>query len=156
MNQEQFLCECGKSYPEAMAALGYFRQLVQKQCKAVVEKRLKELSDVLSVSHKSLKLIEYAEPDRPVSTPSEHLNVGWQAKRADNLYLYFYLYWVPTPEDASEPLGVGITFWVKDGRKREALATELDRHSEDVAFEDEPWILDGRNFSLAMKEGELP
>ena len=95
MNQEQFLSECGESYPEAMAALGYFRQLVQQRCKAVVAKRLKELSDLLGVAHRSLKLIKYADPDRPISTPSEYLNVGWQAKRAEDLYFYFYLSWVP-------------------------------------------------------------
>jgi hypothetical protein len=156
MNQEQFLCECGKSYPEAMAALGHFRQLIQQRCKAVVEKRLKELGDVLGVSHRSLRLIKYADPDRPVSTPSEYLNVGWQAKRAEDLIFYFYLSWVPKPEDDSEPLGVGISLWVKDDGKRQALANELDRHSEDVAFKDEPWYLGGRDFSLEMKEGEIP
>jgi hypothetical protein len=159
MNQEQFLSECGKSYPEAMVALGYFRQLVQQQCKPVVEKRLKELSEVLNVSHQSLsRPYEYAEPDRPVSTPSEYLNVGWQAKRADNLYLYFYLSWVRKPEDDSGPMGVAITIWVKDNGKREALAAELLRHCEDVAFKDEPWEskLNGREFWLTMKEDDLP
>jgi len=159
MNQEQFLSECGKSYPEAMVALGYFRQLVQQQCKPVVEKRLKELSEVLNVSRQSLsRPIEYAEPDRPVSTPSEYLNVGWQAKRADNLYLYFYLSWVRKPEDDSGPMGVAITIWVKDNGKREALAAELLRHREDVAFKDEPWEskLHGREFWLTMKEDDLP
>ena len=157
-DQEQFLLECGKSYPEAMVALGYFRQLVHKQCKPVVEKRLKELSEVLNVSHQSLKLIEYVYPDGPVSTPSEYLDVGWQAKRADNLYLYFYLSWVPKPEDDSGPLGVAITIWVKDKGKREALAAELYRHREDVAFKDEPWesTLNGREFWLPMKEDDLP
>ena len=159
MNQERFLIECGKSYPEAMVALGYFRQLVQQQCKPVVEKRLKELSEVLNVSHQSLsRPYEYAEPDRPVSTPSEYLNVGWQAKRADNLYLYFCLSWVRKPEDDSGPMGVAITIWVKDNGKREALAAELLRHREDVAFKDEPWEskLKGRGFWLTMKEDDLP
>jgi hypothetical protein len=156
MNQEQFLFECGKSYPEAMVALGYFRQLVQQQCKPVVEKRLEELSEVLNVSRQSLRLIEYAEPDRLLSTPSEYLSVGWQAKRAENLYLYFYLSWVRKPEDDSGPLGVAITIWVRDNGKREALAAELHRHREDVAFKDEPWVLKGRTFWLTMKEGDLP
>ena len=155
-DQEQFLLECGKSYPEAMVALGYFRQLVQQQCKPVVEERLKELSESLNVSRQSLKLIEYAEPDRPVSTLSEYLSVGWQAKRAENLYLQFYLCWVPKPEDDLGPLRVGISIWVKDNRKREALAAELERHDGDVAFKDEPWVLKGRTFWLTMKEGDLP
>jgi len=158
-DQEQFLLECGKSYPEAMVALGYFRQLVQQQCKPVVEKRLKELCEVLNVSRQSLsRPFAYAEPDRPVSTPSEYLSVGWQAKRAENLYLQFYLSWVPKPEDDSGPLGVAITIWVKDNGKREALAAELLRHREDVAFKDEPWEtrLNGREFWLTMKEDDLP
>ena len=142
-DQEQFLPECGKSYPEAMVALGYFRQLVQRQCKPVVEKRLKELSEVLNVSHQSLRLIPYAEPDKLVSTLSEYFSVGWQAKRAENLYLQFYLSWVRKPEDDSGPLGVAITIWVSDNRKCEALAAELDRHDEDVAFKDEPWVIKG-------------
>jgi hypothetical protein len=157
--QEQFLLECGKSYPEAMVALGYFRQLVQRQCKPVVEKRLKEVCEVLNVSRQSLSRpypSEYVDPDRPVSTPSEYLSVGWQAKRADNLYLYFYLSWVRKPEDDSGPLGVAITIWVSDKGKREALAAELHRYREDVAFKDEPWVLKGRTFWLTMKEGDLP
>ncbi len=157
-DQEQFLLECGKSYPEAMVALGYFRQLVQQQCKPVVEKRLKELSEVLNVSHQSLKLIKYAEPDQLASTLSEYFSVGWQAKRAENLYLQFYLSWVRKPEDDSGPLGVAITIWVSDNRKCEALAAELYRHREDVAFKDEPWEsnLSGRKFWLTIKEGDLP
>lgn len=156
MNQEQFFDECGRSYPEAMAALGYFRELVQQRCKTAVEKHLKELSDALGVSHQSLRLMAYAEPDRPTASASEFLNVGWQAKRAENLYLYFYLSWVPKPEDDSGPLGVGITIWVKDAEKRNALAKELDQHSEDAAFKGEPWYLGGRSFWLAIEEGELP
>ena len=155
MNQEQFLFECGKSYPEAMVALGYFRQLVQRQCKPVAKKHLKELSEVLNVSQ-SLRLIPYAEPDKLVSTLPEYFNVGWQAKRAENLYLQFYLSWVRKPEDDSGPLGVAINIWVSDNRKCEALAAELDRDDEDVAFKDEPWALKGRTFWLTMKEGDLP
>jgi len=158
MNQELFLSECGKSYPEAMVALGYFRQLVRQRCKPVVEKRLKELSDVLNVSRQSLKLIPYAEPDQLVSTLLEYFNVGWQAKRAENLYLQFYLSWVRKPEDDSGPLGVAITIWVSDNRKCEELAAELLRHREDVAFKDEPWEskLNGRKFWLTIKEDDLP
>ena len=156
-DQEQFLVECGKSYPEAMVALGYFRQLVQEQCKLVVEKRLKEFCEALNVSRESLsEPSTYSEPYELVSAPREYFSVGCRAKRSENLYLEFYLSWVPKPEDDLGPLGVGISIWVSDKGKREALAAELDQRDENVAFKDEPWVLKGRTFWLTMKEGDLP
>jgi hypothetical protein len=61
---------------------------------------------------------------------------GLPAVNQNALRLEVRFVWLPEPDDDSGPLGVGVSFWVKDGGKRKALAAELDRHGEDVAFKD--------------------
>jgi hypothetical protein len=160
MNQQQFLLECGKSYPDAMAALAYFRQLVQQRCKPVVDQRLQEIGEILGVPRQDLKLLEHANPDKPAAAVPDQVELGWKAKRAENLYLYFYLYWLREPEEDSAPLGVAITIWIKDGNKRDALAAKLDQLSDDSSFDGEPWTYsfysDIIEFWMDLKEDELP
>jgi hypothetical protein len=93
MEQQKFLSECAKSYPEVMAAVAYFRQAVQKQCKDVVHTRIKELCKVLHVSDQDLKLNEYAKPDRPVPACLDDYHwIGWKATPSDNLDIYSLIY----------------------------------------------------------------
>ena len=92
MNQKEFISQCAKTYPEVMAALAYFRQSIQQECKPVIQKRINEFAGVLGVPHEDLKLSEYAWPDKPALAHNDEFELGWQAKRADNLYLYFYMY----------------------------------------------------------------
>jgi hypothetical protein len=158
MNQQQFLQECGKSYPEALAALGYFRQLVLQRCNTVVQKRIQELGEVLGVPHQELKLLEYARPDRIVSDVPDEVILGWRAKRLENFHLYFYLSWRQPDEDYA-PIGIVIGIWIKDRNKQEGLGAKLDRLSEDPAFASEPWLYYSYpNFSefwMNVKEDEL-
>ncbi|MCX6624328.1 MAG: hypothetical protein NTY38_25350 [Acidobacteria bacterium] len=157
MNEQQFLLECGKSYPDAMAALGYFRQLVQRQCEAVVRKRTQELCEVLGISSQDLKLQEHASPDKLSPAVQDVVELGWKARRAENLWLRFYLYWQREPDEGSEPLGVGICVWIRDRNKLKALGAKLDQHVEDPRFGVEPWdYVSDMFFSLDMKEAELP
>jgi hypothetical protein len=128
MNQEQFLRECGKSYPEAMAALAYFRRSVQQQCIPVVQKYLKEFAEVLGVAHKDLKLTEYADPDRPTPAFSGVFSLGWQAKRSDDLYLYFFLCWVGKPDENAAP-------WLNFGR------LEIEVTVDDAKAYTGPWTV---------------
>jgi hypothetical protein len=156
VSQEEFLRECGKSYPEAMSALAYFRQAIQQQCKAVVQQRIDGFAEILGVSPWNLKLTEYAEPDNPKLTAWDETNLGWQAKRSDDLYLYFYLCWTRQPDKDVAPLSVRISIWIKDREKREGLAALLDRHSDDPAFKDQPWYVDERHFWMSIQEHEIP
>jgi hypothetical protein len=156
MNQKQFLSECGKSYPEVIAAMAYFRQSIQQQCKPVVQKRIPEFAEVLGIPVKALKIMEYAQPDKLGAAVSDEICLGLQAKRSDDLFLYFYLNWSRKPDEYWSPLSIVISIWLKDGQKREKLAAELERHGEDAAFKDAPWMLGDRHFWLNMKEGEIP
>jgi hypothetical protein len=162
MEQQQFLRECGKSYPEVWAALAYFRQLVQRQCETVVQKRIKEFCNVLAVSDKHLELKEYAYPDSPVPARLDHLKcLGWTARPSDNLHIYSYMYWDPKPEEGSTPLGVGIEIWIKNGSKRKQLAAQLDQHCENPAFRNDKRWYCGQNgqsyaFWMEMTESDLP
>jgi hypothetical protein len=155
MNQEQFLHECSKTYPEAMAALGYFRQLIQEQCKTVVEKRLGEFAKAIGIAQ-DLKLVEYAAPDRPVPNALNATDLGWQARPSDELYLYFYLRWTRPPDDDSARMSVVIAIWLKDRGKRELLARDMNRHSEDIALKDEHCRQANRHFSADLQEDETP
>jgi len=144
-----------------MAALAYFRQLAQSKCKAVVQGRIEEFAEVLGVSHKDLKLTEYAYPAKPTPNSSEPIYLGYQAKRLENLYLYLYSYWPTKPGDDSAPQGVGIDLWIK-GSKRRELATKLDQHSEDPALKNEPWKcgqqagFESYSLWMEMKDGDFP
>jgi hypothetical protein len=159
MNQQQFLRECGKSYPEAVAALGYFRQLVRQQCERVVQKRIKDLGKVIGVSPQDLKITEYSDPDWLDSAVADQVSLGLQARRSESLYLYFYLYWLHEPEEGSAPLGVAIDIWINRS-KREALDRKLDQHCEAPAFKGEPWNYSAvgniLEFWLDIKESDLP
>jgi len=156
MNQQQFIRECGKSYPEAMAALGYFRQLVQQQCDPVVQKRIKELGKVIGVPHEDLRVTEYTNPDRPGPTIAEQVSLGLLARRSENLYLYFYLYWFREPDEYWTPLGVAIDIWIKDQSKRKALDAKINQRIYAPAFQSEPWEYVDLEFWLAVKDSELP
>lgn len=156
MNQDQFLRECGKSYPEAMAALGYFRTSILQQCKPVVQKRIREFAEILGVSAQDLKLTEYIEPDRPLPTVPDKISLGWQAKRSEDLYLYFYLCWTRETVEDSDPLSIVIAIWIKDRKKREELAAKLAQLKEGSPFRDEPWLVTDRRFRMHMQEGEIP
>jgi hypothetical protein len=156
MNQQLFLSECGKSYPEVIAALAYFRQSIYQQCKPVVQKRIKEFAKALGVPHEKLKLSEYAWPDSYVPTDLTEMGLGWKARRSQDLCLFFYLCWDLNPE-SSVPLSVVISFWIKDSMKLEKLEGELDQHRNDAGFKDEPWKLyGGRQFWMALQESEIP
>src|SRR5262249_35754051 len=106
-----------------------------------------------------LKLTEYADPDRLVPTNADPICLGLQARRSENLYFYFYLYWLREPESNSAPLGVVIDIWINH-TKQEELAAKLDQHCEDTPFASELWEYcrdgDTLDFSLAIKESELP
>ena len=160
MNQQQFLQECGKSYPDAMAALGFFRQLVQQRFKAVVQAHITELAEVLGIPRQDLKLLAYANPDKPAMAVSEEVCLGCQAKRSENLDLYFCLYWNREPDEDSAPLGVVISVWIKDRNKREALAAKLDQFADIPPFDGEPWFYgdesDDIEFYMSVKEDDLP
>lgn len=156
MNQEQFLRECGKTYPEAIAAIAYFRESVQQKCRPVIDKRISELAKVLGVAGADLKLIRYAAPDSPTSVIRSPLNLGWQAKRSDNLSLYFYLCWDREPDDYSAPLAVAISIWVKDGKKQKALVAEMDQQAENAAFKNQPWLIGEGALWMNLKEGDIP
>jgi hypothetical protein len=77
MNEQQFLRECGKPYPEAIAAMAHFRQLVQQQFDPVARKRTKELGKILSVSYDDLIWKEYAYPWHIASSAGSD-EPGWQ------------------------------------------------------------------------------
>jgi hypothetical protein len=150
MSEEQFLRECGKSYPEAMAALAHFRQVVLKQCEPVVRDGIRELGKVLGVPADSLKLTKYADPEKLVPNNETQYELGWIAKRSENLEICFYVYWY------SEQLGVAIHFWIKDSGKQEGLKAKLSQHIDDPKVQNEPWNIDDTEFYLEMKEGDLP
>jgi hypothetical protein len=160
MNQQQFLQECGKSYPEAMAALGFFRQSVLQSCKTVIHKRISDLGEVLCISDQDLKLLEHARPDKPMSAVPDQVELGWKAKRSEDLYLYFYLCWLREPDEGYAPIGVAIAIYIKDRNKRENLAAKLDQLSEHPPFDGEPWLYssdsDVIEFWMEVKEDELP
>lgn len=156
MDQAQFLRECGKSYPEAMAALAHFRELVQQECKTIVARRIEEFCRTLSVSRRDLRILAYAEPDLPVAVLPDNLYLGCQAKRSENLYLTFYLYWDLKPEEDSASVGVGISIWIADAKKRRDLAAELMRHGDDAAFRDDDFVVEGHEFWTGMREAEIP
>lgn len=160
MNQQEFLQECGESYPEAMAALGFYRQLVQRDCETVSKKRIQELCDVLGVSLQDLKWLEYAKPDKPSFVIPDEVALGCLAKRSENLYLYFCLSWPSEPDEDCTPVGIVIDIWIKDRKKRESLTAKQDQLVEDPAFADEPWLYESGadciNFWMDLNEGELP
>lgn len=162
MEQQQFLRECGRSYPYVMAAVAYFRQLVQKQYKEVVQRRIEEFAEVIGLSRKDLKLTEYLYPAKPTPISSEPIYLGLQAKRQEDLYLYFYSYWSPEPEEDSAPQGVGIDIWIKNASKRKELVAKFDQHSEDTAFRNEPWKcgqlpnVESYSVWMEMKDGDFP
>jgi hypothetical protein len=110
-----------------MAALGHFRQLVQEQCKPVVQNGIIELGKVLGVSPDDLKQTQYADPEKLVPTTGGETNLGWQAKRSENLYIHFLVCWDSEPK-AEVPLSVGIDLWIKDRKKRDGLQAKLDQH----------------------------
>jgi hypothetical protein len=116
MDQEQFLSECGKSYPEAFAALAYFRQSIQQRCKPVVQKRIQEFANVLGIPVKELRVIGYAEPDKLGAAVSDVIYLGVQAKPSEELYLYFCLRWNRKPDVT--PLRLVISIWPNNAQKR--------------------------------------
>jgi len=153
VNQQDFMRECGKSYLDVLAALGYFRTGVQERCDHVVDKHIPALAGVLGVKADDLKWSPY---DKPVV---ESASLGWQAKRQEDLYLYFTVAWDSEPDDGELPLNVCVDFWLKDKMKASELAARLDDLCDQPPFADQPWkfAADGRllSFWIGLEESEF-
>jgi hypothetical protein len=159
MNQQDFLLECGRSYLDVLAAMGYFRAVVQERCGRVVGKHKAVLAGVLGVKVDDLKWSPYAKPDKPSSAAVESAWLGWQAKRKEDLYLHFYVGWDSEPDEDELPLNVEVDLWLKDRKKASDLAARLDDRCDQPPFAEQPWKFgsDGQTLSfwLGLEENEF-
>jgi hypothetical protein len=159
MNQQDFLLECGKSYLDVLAALGYFRAVVQERCDHVVRKHSPVLAEVLGVKAGDLKWSQYSAPDKPSSAAVESASLGWRAKRQENLYLYFTVCWVSEPDEGELPINVQVDLWFKDRKKASDLAARLDDLCDQPPFADQTWEFgsDGQTliFWIGLEETEF-
>lgn len=51
---------------------------------------------------------------------------------------------------------MGILIWLADAKKRRNFEAELTRHADDAASRDDDFLVDGREFSMEMREAEIP
>ena len=156
MNQQDFLRECSKSHLDVLAALGYFREVVQERCDLVVDQHIKVLAGILGVNVDDLRWSPYAAPDKPSSAGIDRASLGWKAKRREDLYLYFTVNWDSGADPDEPPLNVLVDFWLKDKEKASALAARLDDRCNDPAFADQPWefVSDSHTLSFWIGFGE--
>jgi len=150
MNQQDFLQECSKSHLEVLAALGYFRGVVQERCDHVVDKHIAVLAGILGVKVDDLKWSPYADPDKPSPVGVENASLGWKAKRQEDLYLYFTVNWDSGADQGESPLNVLVDFWLKDKEKATSLAARLDDLCNDPAFADQPWEFGSDSHTLSF------
>jgi hypothetical protein len=160
MNQQDFLQECGRSYLDVLAALGYFREVLHEGCGRVVEKHIAPLAGVLGVPVQDLRRSPYADPDKPSSAGIESASLGWKARRQEDLYLYFYVRWDREVEQGESPLNAQMDMWLKDREKARSLAARLDDLCDDPTFADQPWnyAFDGAtvlSFWIGLQESEF-
>jgi hypothetical protein len=161
MSQQDFLQECGGSYLDVLAAMGYFREVVWKHCQLVAEKHLPILAELLRVPVGDLKRSRHNVPDNPSSGAISFAELGWKAKRQENLYLYFYIGWnreFDRNDEADSPMKVEFLVWLKDEEKSKSLAAKLDDLDQEPLFDGQPWWHEtgSLHFWLNLRNDELP
>jgi hypothetical protein len=141
MNQQEqeFINECGRSYPDVLAAVAYFRNMIQERCTIAANRRLGELTGVLGLTQKEeLVLKSYEDKGSPASAKGR-VEVGCQALSQDNPNFYFFVEWDRSVETGARRVSLNAQIRLKDREKANSLVSTLDNLIEQPAFSDEPW-----------------